>query len=102
MKYLNDEARAFPSNNDADKFYNWLEKGITIRDYFAAKAMQSLIQASTTLSEHDELNFERAHTLGLGAEIDILRDRDHKYTYPEYFAEDAYLIADAMLKEREI
>jgi hypothetical protein len=102
MKYINDEARAFPSNNDSDKFYNWIEKGITIRDYFAAKAMQALIQASTTLSEHDELNFERVHTLGLGAEINVTRDGGHRYTYPEYFSEDAYLIADAMLKEREI
>jgi hypothetical protein len=102
MSYINDMERAFPSNNDSDKFYNWIEKGITIRDYFAAKAMQALIQASTTLPDHDELNFAQVHESGLGAEINVLRDRNHKYTYPEYFAEDAYLIADAMLKERKI
>lgn len=99
---INDEARAFPSNNDADKFYNWIEKGITIRDYFAAKAMQAFIQASTTLPADDELNFTNIHYLGLGGQVQITRDDGHRYTYPEWFAQDAYLMADAMLKEREI
>jgi hypothetical protein len=74
---------------------------MTLRDYFAAKAMQALIQASTTLSENDELNFERVHVAGIGAEIGITRDGGREYTYPEYFAQDAYFIADNMLKERE-
>lgn len=32
--------QAFPWANDADKQYNWINKGMTLRDYFAAKAMQ--------------------------------------------------------------
>jgi hypothetical protein len=35
--------KAFPSYNDADKQYNYINKGMDLRDYFAAKAMQSLI-----------------------------------------------------------
>ena len=34
---------AFPSENDDGKQYNWINKGMTLRDYFAAKAMQALI-----------------------------------------------------------
>ena len=35
--------QAFPWANDADKQYNWINKGMTLRDYFAAQAMQSFI-----------------------------------------------------------
>jgi hypothetical protein len=35
--------KAFPSYNDADKQYNYINKGMDLRDYFAAKAMQALI-----------------------------------------------------------
>lgn len=53
--------------------------GVTVRDYFAAKAMQSLI---TTVA------LER-HSINPGLNI------------PDGIALDAYALADAMLKARE-
>ena len=34
---------AFPSHNDADKQYHWMEHGMSLRDYFASKAMVALL-----------------------------------------------------------
>ena len=34
---------AFPWANDADKQYNWIHRGMTLRDYFAASALQGLL-----------------------------------------------------------
>ena len=68
--------QAFPWANDADKQYNWINKGMTLRDYFAAKAMQGLISSHWC---------EEARVLS-----PKLGSRE--------LAEDAYIIADAMLK----
>ena len=63
---------AFPSG------YNVPEnQGMTLRDYFAARAMQSMIPF---LSINDELTIEN------------IRGND--------FARDSYAVADAMLKAR--
>lgn len=32
--------KAFPYSNDEDKQYHWINHGMDLRDYFAAKAMQ--------------------------------------------------------------
>ena len=64
--------QAFPWANDADKQYNWINKGMTLRDYFAAKAMQGLLSD------------------GVGKNADI-----------RIIASDAYFVADEMLKARE-
>ena len=54
-------------------------EGMTLRDYFAAKAMQAtLIHGKTLYEEHDA------------------------FFHIENVAKDSYYIADAMLKEREI
>lgn len=37
---------AFPSENDEDKQYNWINQGMTLRDYFAAKALQGMMANS--------------------------------------------------------
>ena len=66
--------QAFPWANDADKQYNWINKGMTLRDYFAAKAMQSFL---------DEV--------GSGSDQRFYKD----------IAIGAYQVADAMLKARE-
>jgi hypothetical protein len=67
MKNTNTGGSAFPSKRE-----HTTKEGMTLRDYFAAKAMQSLILKST------------------GADFEI----------PDA-AEDAYSYADAMLKARE-
>ena len=42
---------AFPSENDADKQYNYIHKGITVEDYFAAKALQGLLSNPVSCDE---------------------------------------------------
>ena len=66
---------AFPSENDDGKQYNWINKGMTLRDYFAAKAMQGLISGT----------YGRNTTL-----------------FTEELARESFRLADIMLKEREI
>ena len=67
--------QAFPWANDADKQYNWIHRGMTLRDYFAAKAMQSFL---------DEV--------GSGSDQRFYKD----------IAIGAYQVADAMMKAREL
>ena len=69
-----DNPSAFPWANDANKQYNWINRGMTLRDYFAAQA----IEPSLRLSEHVEDVVERAFVA----------------------ADLAYIIANAMLRVR--
>jgi len=64
---------AFPNEG----FNGWgePEKGMTLRDYFAAKAMQAVITGYATQNKVD--------------------------SYSDYWAGFAYEMADAMLKARE-
>ena len=73
--------QAFPNEG----FNGWgePEKGMTLRDYFAAKAMNAMYAAS----------FEWEPT-------GVVRD-PHHMAIMEEMAQDAYGIADAMLKARE-
>ena len=59
------------------------QEGMTLRDYFAAKAMQSILRGYDTVTsfEEDEVNDPEG--------------------MPSLIAEDAYIMADAMLKARE-
>ena len=57
-------------NRDKPAFPSSMREGMSLRDYFASKVMQSVIS---------------------GTEIDLT---------PEYIAKTAYAVADAMLKER--
>ena len=52
-------------------FPDQFKDGMTLRDYFAAKAMQAMISCSSLTAT------------------------------PDVFAEQAYIVADAMMKERE-
>ena len=69
---------AFPSGNDVT-LGDWKShghSGMTLRDYFAAKAMQGLIASPRGLVGKNEIT-----------DVD--------------YAQSAYLIADAMMKVRE-
>lgn len=68
MNYTNDGGPAFPVPDASD----WQVRGMALRDYFAAKAMQGM-------SANPEMST----------------------TSPKTIAEIAYEWADAMLKERE-
>ena len=63
---------AFPSNNDDQ--YGYLAKGMTLRDYFAAKAMQGMLASADSWINKDEV---------------------------EDFATICYALADGMLKARQ-
>jgi hypothetical protein len=67
-----DNPSVFPWANDANKDYNWINRGMTLRDYFAAKVMQTMVATDIEPSP------ERAPII----------------------AESAYILADAMLRAR--
>jgi hypothetical protein len=56
--------------------------GMTLRDYFAAKAIQAILPSYQNVFD-DETG------------------SDDDPTFPELLAKDAYVMADAMLKARE-
>ena len=64
--------------------------GMTLRDYFAAKAMQALVAARSEVFIDDKEGVEQ------GDETD-----DTQYITSRWLAIDAYCIADKMLKARE-
>ena len=57
-----------------DEIGNFIETGMTLRDYFAAKIMQGIFSNN---------------------------EREPHFGQPSYYVEESYKIADAMLKERE-
>lgn len=61
--------------------------GMTIRDYFAAKAMQGIVSSIDGEANYQRL---RGHAAGAGLSVS------------EWIARDAYKQADAMLKAREV
>lgn len=61
--------QAFPGN-----YADPVKNGMTLRDYFAAKAMQAAIADFSGMATHNN---------------------------PEHFATFAYIVADAMMKQRE-
>ena len=69
---------AFPWANDADKQYNWIHRGMTLRDYFAGQALAGNLEQGL----EDDMNIQWWHP-------------------SEKIAKRAYAIADAMLKARE-
>ena len=69
----NEILRAFPSTIDTGEVVQW-DRGMTLRDYFAAKAMQGMFsntEVAALVNSHEQ------------------------------FAELAYRMADAMLRERQ-
>ena len=79
---------AFPVSLTNEQEIKWdsaglgCANGMTLRDYFAAKAMQSILREYRNVFE------------------DATGDVGDP-TFPELLAKDAYIMADAMLKARE-
>lgn len=78
MNKPNDGGGAFPRNVDGHYFM-----GMTLRDYFAAKAMQAVIADADIAEIYDE------------------SPEANSVTFFDFSAITAYLYADAMLKARE-
>lgn len=69
---------AYPTQRESGSGYIYVEEGMTLRDYFAAKAMQSLI-----------VNAEKWNYLSYS-------------NIPKSVAKDSFILADEMLKQREL
>ena len=105
---VNDGGPAFPVfpsreyNSYQDRYYDTNgNPGMTLRDYFAAKAMQAIIGCykNTLLGDR---NFDDSHDFSTFAR-DIAIDKNGQTSENEgcnEIAQDAYAFADAMLKAR--
>ena len=71
----------FPPKNDLG-YLDCENEGMTLRDYFAAKIITAIIPQPITCEDFDDINNESGDCINV-------------------FAKTAYLIADAMIKERE-
>ena len=80
---------AFPVqySNEADGPTVMPHVGMTLRDYFAAKAMQGVVSSIATEDDYRRLS---GHASASGL------------TVSEWIARDAFKQADAMLKAREV
>ena len=85
MKNLTGDNPAFPCHADINPQRDADFAGMTLRDYFAAKAMQGIVS-----SIDGEANYQRLR--GHAADAGLL--------VSEWIARDAYKQADAMLKAR--
>jgi hypothetical protein len=85
MSYIDDGGSAFPfgqvSEITGQPINGYFAPGMTLRDYFAAKAMSAVIAN----------RLEEARTSG---------NTYKNPTLSEIIAEDCYIVADAMLKAR--
>lgn len=83
-------------DNGGPAFPTWAatdsNQGMTLRDYFAAKAMSALIASQVRNQDHGFT--EPAYALGFNAPGGASEGDD------EALVEDAYRISDAMLKAR--
>lgn len=80
--YKENVMKAFPMANDNDKQYNWINDGMDLRDYFAAKAMP-LITKTYTNCWIENKDFEGFSEMEM-----------------ECIAEGSYDMADIMMKVR--
>ena len=84
---------------------------VDLRDYFAAQAMQALIQASASLRPRldddfiEECSFEYAVANGVNSEIGMSGEEadgtQFRYSWARHYAEEAYYLADEMVRQRE-
>lgn len=81
---MNMQDKAFPNPHLTN------ETGMTMRDYFAAKAMQSLIVETGRVLQHCE-----------GVNFSGLVILDNEGGTPTAIAEESYAMADAMMEARK-
>lgn len=83
--------------NEIPTAFPWMHRditctGMTLRDYFAAKAMLGLMgmdKAEEFVDENgDEMNYEEEGNIGT------------LFVHTKFLAEEAYMIADMMLEAR--
>jgi len=81
------------------------QQGMDLRDYFAVQMMQALIQASASLDSVDDTSFDSGVTCGFSSEINVTGEEadgtEFRYSWARYYADEAYLLADEMIRQRE-
>ena len=82
-----DQTERDPANGSNYKWSPKSQEGMTLRDYFAAKAMQGVVSSIATEDDYRRLS---GHASASGL------------TVSEWIARDAFKQADAMLKAREV
>ena len=78
-------------------------ENMTLRDYFAAKAMQAMIQARATLPEEEQDSFAYAVVCGVNAQMELQngdKEPPENFTWAELLCVESYEIADEMLQAR--
>jgi len=83
---------AFPGFDYIDQHGKKNPEGMTLRDYFAAKAMLGLMSMSKAEEVVDENNDEMTYEEGSVGTL---------FVHTDFLAKEAYMIADMMLKARE-
>jgi len=83
---------AFPGFDYIDQHGKKNPEGMTLRDYFAAKAMLGLMSMSKAEEFVDENNDEMTYEEGSVGTL---------FVHTDFLAKEAYMIADMMLKARE-
>ena len=86
MREINDGGAAFPGENDSDN-YNWVNRGMTLRDWFAGHAMNAMMNAM--LRVRDDVD---GHPMSNNGSVWISPGR------AEWVAKISYQQADAMIK----
>ena len=102
MSKIDDGGAAFPCENDADKIYNWINKGMTLRDYFAAAALPSILSYSNEVRIKADAEFSENNQIhrAWDKHDDAMDDEVLAYRAGTC-AIAAYTIADAMLAARK-
>jgi len=87
---MNENTFAFP--HEITHLQKPLTAGMTLRDYFAAKAMQGLMGMERAEQFVDEGGLEMCDEEGETGTL---------FVHTNFLAKEAYMIADMMLKARE-
>lgn len=72
---------AHPTQRESGSGYIYVEEGMTLRDYFATASIQGILSAQTAMRSNGMQN-------------------NHSHNQIESLCEEAYQIADEMLKQR--
>jgi hypothetical protein len=70
-----------------------------LRNDFAMQAMRALIEARSTLPEESDDSFYHAMECGINGQINLVKEDGTKYAWGEIVAEEAYEMAEWMIKE---
>ena len=74
-----------------------------MRDHFAIQVMQAFIKNTAVIDKHQRFNFENALECGVTHGVEVYgagANEDEEFTWAQLLAEEAYVVADAMLKAR--